>query len=265
MGLLLSVGVLLLSLSASTATALCLLLAKPYLIILAVTAAFAWSLAMILASALWFAVPPLKSSAAWSLWLAVSAQECARLAMYETFAYMRKIGEGVEAFVRPGRANTLLSGLAVGLGFSSMSVLVNFCAVVADSYMTRTAVYIPSCNQINFFVAASALSLAHSVLHLCWGAVIWPLYESRQIRFKWGGCALVYCGHLFAALIGLTSANPGGCIVSLTVVWVEVVLAVILVGLFSRAYLADRIRVDTGSEQVRGPNRSRSSIGELPH
>lgn len=157
--------------------------------------------------ALWLAVVPWKNKFPWVLFLTVTLQEAARFGLHEVFRLLQNLDDGVKSFIRPGTKNHVLTGLAVGTGFASLSVLVNFYTLLIDFDADDTAIYTDKCPSINFFVAASAFALAYSIMHIMLGVLVWPSYIERS----WLIIILVYLLHLGIAEMSLGNLVQDGC------------------------------------------------------
>ncbi|KAK1867381.1 hypothetical protein I4F81_009888 [Pyropia yezoensis] len=189
---LLAVGVLLIALGPTVGIAVVLLLPRPHLTIISVLAAFFYILALALSAAIWHAIPPLKEVYPYVLFLAA--------------AYLLGLGDGADAFLRPGPINVTLTGIAVGTGFGLVSVLTNLVSFMADHYMEDTAIYTDRC-PINFFVAAGTLAAAYSILHVVLAVWVWPFYTER----RWLGVAAVGALHVGVAMASLGNRVDNGC------------------------------------------------------
>lgn len=219
---LVAVGVFLISMGPSAAISILILRPRAHLLVLAILGAFAWSLAMMLSGALWLAIPPLKTTFAWVLFVTVTMQELMRYVLFTVFRFMARTGDGVQAFLRPGAKNTLLTGMSVGVGFGMLSVLVNFYSVVIDNFSVDTAIYNDVCG-INFFVAGGIFALAYSLLHILLGIIVWPAYSEDP---GWDNMALGYFLHLGIAEMSLLNQRNGGCRWNLGVVWGLILIVV---------------------------------------
>lgn len=203
---LLAVGVLLIALGPTVGIAVVLLLPRPHLTIISVLAAFFYILALALSAAIWHAIPPLKEVYPYVLFLAAAVQELLRYGLHELFQYLLGLGDGADAFLRPGPINVTLTGIAVGTGFGLVSVLTNLVSFMADHYMEDTAIYTDRC-PINFFVAAGTLAAAYSILHVVLAVWVWPFYTER----RWLGVAAVGALHVGVAMASLGNRVDNGC------------------------------------------------------
>mmetsp|Transcript_14238 Transcript_14238/g.30672 ORF Transcript_14238/g.30672 Transcript_14238/m.30672 type:complete len:273 (-) Transcript_14238:1022-1840(-) len=213
--LLVSVGNLFLSLSATLVWGGYVVIPRPHLFITATISACFYIFAQMLASALWFAIPPLKQEYPWVLFLTVTIQELMRWLMFTVFNWMSRYGEGVKAFLRDGTINRLQTGFAVGVGYALLSVLISYTAVVADNYWFDQSIYMPACPEINVFVAGAALALAFSIMHMALALLVWPMYALR----RYIGVAVVYVLHLGTTMAALGNRNQGGCTYTMGIVW----------------------------------------------
>lgn len=204
---LVAVGVLLIASGPSLALWGVILQRHAHLLVISILASFMWVMAMVTAGAIWHMIPPLRDEFAWVIFVIVSAQEIARFSLYVIFQYMSRRAEGTEAFIRPGDKNNVLTGLAVGTGYAVMTVFVQFYALIADEFLSDTAIYIEKCS-INFFVAASAFTLGFSLLQIALGVWTWPAYSAEK---KIGKLMFAYLVHLGFAQMTLFNRRTEGC------------------------------------------------------
>jgi Aph-1 protein len=145
---LVAVGTFLIAAGPALALLLGVLVPNPHLVVLAVTAAFVWSIALSLSGTVYWMIPPLRETYPWLLFVTVLFQELTRLGLYEVFRFMFKSGDGVQAFLRPGAKNDALTGMSIGVGYALMSVLVNFYSAVIDEFKDDTAIYTDTCSYV---------------------------------------------------------------------------------------------------------------------
>lgn len=183
----------------SLALIFCVLVPQSHLLILSILGAFMWSLAMMLSGIIYLAIPPLRNTPAWSVFVAVTMQEAMRFALHAIFRTMARAGDGIDAFLRPGVHNELKSGMAIGVGFAFLSAMVNFFSPVIDEFRSNTAIYIPNC-PVNFVVAAAVYALAFSLMHIALGVLVWPAYSEDP---SWLKMLIGYALHLATAFATL--------------------------------------------------------------
>lgn len=228
---LVTVGTLFLSAGPPVALWLGMLHRRAHLLVIAILSAFTWCLAIMLASVIWLAIPPLKQVYGWVLFVAVTTQEVFRLLLFITFRVIGRSNTGVQAFIRPGRHNELLTGVSVGVGFSLMSALIHFFSVLADSFADDTAIYTDFC-PYNFFVTAASSAMVFSLLQILLGVLAWPAYSDPS------GVPIVifaYFAHLLMSEVTLINRLKGGCKTGLILSWVLVTVI-----FFITAYIARR-------------------------
>lgn len=224
------VGVLLIAAGPSLAIWLVMLQRRAHLLVVAILAAFTWCLSMMFAGTVWLAIPPLKQTFGWVLFVAVTMQEGLRFALFSIFQFLSRKGDGVEAFIRPGAKNEILTGLSVGVGYALMSVLIQFYSLVVDEFADDTAIYTSAC-PLNFFVVAGSLSLAYSFLHIFLGVFVWPSYSDET---KWIAILASYILHLGLSELSLANRAGNDCVWNLGVTWGLVIVAGLAIVLRSR-------------------------------
>lgn len=215
-----SIGVLFLSAGPFFALLLVILQRRAHLLVIAILSAFAWCLALMLAAALWLAVTPLKKTYPWVLFLSVTMQEIARLALSIGFRALGRLGENVQAFLRPGIKNQFRTSAAVGAGFGFMSIAVNFYSLVASELSDDTALYVERC-PVNFVVAGALFALAFYILHILFAIIAWPSY---YIERGWVGIVVTYGLHLGTSEVTLLNRRQDGCVRGLIAIWSTVAI-----------------------------------------
>lgn len=204
---LVTVGTLLISTGPCIAVWLGMFRRRAHLLVIAIVSAFVWCVSLVLASVIWLAIPPLKDTYGWNLFVAVTSQELFRLGLFLLFRFTGKSSNGIQVFLRVGPRNELLTGLAVGLGFATMSSLIHFFSVLANDYSDDTAIYDPNC-PMNFFVGAASFALAFTIMHVMLGILVWPAYSDPDGRnYVLAGYAI----HIFFSEMSLGNMKRRGC------------------------------------------------------
>lgn len=193
---------------------------------------------MMLSGTIWIAIPPLKETFPWVIFVAVSMQELMRYTMAVLFRIMARNGRGVHAFLRQGAKNQMLTGMAVGVGYALMSVLIQFFSIIADDFSDDTAIYTETC-PINFFVAAGSFTLAYSLLHIFLGILVWPAFSSST---SWQYGLVAYALHLGLAELSLANRKNNGCAWNLGLTWALILFSILAVIFKTRA----RLKKDDG-------------------
>jgi hypothetical protein len=201
-----AIGSGLIAIGPSLATLLLIVLPNPHLVVITIISAFTWSIAMSISGIIYLAIRPIRTAYPALLVVTVVIEELARFGLFEGFRSMFKSGDGVQAFIRPGPKNELLTGISVGVGYGVMSIFVNFYYAVLDDFWDDTAIYTDKCG-INFFVAASAYACVFSVLHVMLGVLAWPAYTNRD----WAYIVAALAIHLGYAMGTLANRRDGGC------------------------------------------------------
>lgn len=236
MATLAAIGVLFISAGPLFAMWLVLLQRRGHLLVISILSAFAWCLGMMIASGIWFAIPPLKQIFPWVLFVSVSMQELTRFGLHFGFKSISRIGNNVNAFLRPGVKDEFRTSVSVGVGFGFMSVAVNFYSLVADGFSNDTAVYVEQC-PINFFVAGAGFALAFYLLHVLLAIIVWPAYLNEM---GWVLVGVSYLLHLGVSEATLLNRMENGCGRGLALVWCLVALIFVFTVLLTRR----RLRTD---------------------
>ncbi|XP_064476822.1 gamma-secretase subunit Aph-1-like [Ornithodoros turicata] len=177
----------------------------PIRIILLITSAFFWLVALLLSSILWFAVVPLRKQLAFGVVFSVFFQEGFRYLFYKI---LRKAEIGLKRVTEIGAdgmavssSRTTLSYVA-GLGFGVMSGVFSLLNVLADAVGPGTVGLHDGPHD--FFLVSALTTLAFVLLHTCWGVVMFHALDHGRIALA----GLVVVLHMGASC--LTLLNPHG-------------------------------------------------------
>lgn len=177
----------------------------PIRIIILITAAFFWLLALLLSSILWFAAVPLRKELAFGVVFSVFFQEGFRFLFYKV---LRKAEVGLKKVTEVGAdgaaalsSRTTLAYVA-GLGFGIMSGVFSLLNVLADAVGPGTVGF--NGGSPYFFVTSALTTQAFVLLHTFWGIVTFHALDHG----RWPLLAFVLCSHLAASC--LTLLNPRG-------------------------------------------------------
>lgn len=181
----------------------------PIRIIILITAAFFWLLALLLSSILWFAAVPLRKELAFGVVFSVFFQEAFRYLFYKI---LRKAEVGLKKVTEVGSdgasvstSRTTLSYVA-GLGFGIMSGVFSLLNVLADATGPGTVGL--HGGSPYFFVTSALTTQAFVLLHTFWGVVSFHALDHG----RWPLVGFVLGCHLTAST--LTLLNPKGLYVA---------------------------------------------------
>ena len=120
---------------------------SPLLIIMSMTAAFAWLLATFVTGLLWFAMTPLQNTHSFSIFYALLFQELARYGYFRLIKRSQQILDmGAEDPKSP--FNFLGYAYSSGLGFGLASALVLYLEILFES-IGPGALFLPSCPNVS--------------------------------------------------------------------------------------------------------------------
>jgi len=224
-----SVGSILMAIGPMSVLFLFFVLPRPHLVVVSTIASFWWVCAMILASVIWWAIPPARQIYGWVLFETVACQELFRWLFYVLTRRLMVYGDDLKCFVRNGKRAGVVEGISVGASWGLMSVLVNYVGFLKDSYMDDSSIYIPEC-PLNFWVAGAAFAMAFSLLHVALSVAAWQLYSMRWSLYKGFTVLSIFLVHLGFSLLGLGNLNVGGCVWTLGVTWGGLAVFSIFVG-----------------------------------
>lgn len=177
----------------------------PIRIIILITSAFFWLVALLLSSILWFAVVPLRKQLAFGVVFSVFFQEGFRFLFYKV---LRKAELGLKKVTEIGADGMAVSSsrttlaYVAGLGFGIMSGVFSLLNVLADAVGPGTVGL--HGGPPDFFLVSALTTLAFVLLHTCWGVVFFHALDHGRTTLA----GLVVLFHLGASC--LTLLNPHG-------------------------------------------------------
>ena len=170
----------------------------PVRIIILILSAFFWLLSLLFSSVLWIAVVPLKDEPAFGLAFSVLFQEVFRLAIYfllqKADKMLKKLTENENTQIF---RNKHILSYVVGLGFGTMSGLISFVNVLADSLGPGTLGF--NGEPQNFFIVSAVLCLAMILCNTAWGVIVFGALDAKRYWLV----IFVWAAHYFVSFITL--------------------------------------------------------------
>lgn len=121
---------------------------RAQLVILALSGAFVWLVAILVTATLWQIIPPLKTSLSATVPVGVVVQEAFRLLFFYLYTRTELAVKRVTTSSHQLPLNDITSSLAGGVGFSVMHALLMFGSLVGSSTGSRGAAFSASCESI---------------------------------------------------------------------------------------------------------------------
>jgi len=174
----------------------------PIRIIILISAAFFWLLALLLSSILWFVVVPLRSYLIFGLVFSVFFQETFRYIFYRI---LRNAESGLQMVSEVGvqgpisTINRVSLAYVAGLGFGIISGAFSIVNVLADAVGPGT-VGIRG-DSSNFFLASALTTLAFILLHTAWGVIFFQALDAKNFYLV----GYVVVSHLTVSCISLVN------------------------------------------------------------
>eukprot|EP00794_Sanderia_malayensis_P016805 gene16805-18501_t len=166
-------------------------------VIVLITSAFFWLLALFLSSALWLIVSPLKSYLIFGVTFSVLFQELFRLAFWKI---LKKAEIGLISIT--GNHSPLRKlRFHYGLGFGMMSGLFAMVNVLAD--ITGPGTVGLHGDYRNFLVVTALLTNCFVLLHTCWGILCYDGLEKKC----WIRLSSVLISHLLVSLLTILNGK----------------------------------------------------------
>ena len=154
---------------------------RAQLVIIALSGAFLWLVAILVTASLWHLVPPLTTSLAATIPTGVVVHEGFRLLFFYLYTRTEVAVARVTTASHPLPLNDITSSLAGGVGFALMHALLMFGSLVGSSTGSRGAAFATSCDMIPLILAAASSTLALTVLDVALMIVAFDGYRHRSI------------------------------------------------------------------------------------
>ncbi|KAI9595931.1 gamma-secretase subunit Aph-1 [Syncephalis fuscata] len=136
------------------------------LVILAMTSAFFWLVALLLTSVLWYIIPPARSLHPVTLLYAVLIQEIIRWGYFKMIERAEK-GLHTTAKQPTSRLNRTSFAFASGLGFGVIYALITYIALLSKSSGPGVLMS-PSCPSVSSFFLSAIMTAIMSLTHIFW-------------------------------------------------------------------------------------------------
>ncbi|KAG2802942.1 hypothetical protein PC111_g18566 [Phytophthora cactorum] len=189
---------------------------RAQLVILALSGAFVWLVAILVTATLWQIIPPLKTS------LSATVPAVKRVT---TSSHQLPL-------------NDITSSLAGGVGFSVMHALLMFGSLVGSSTGSRGAAFSSSCESIPLIFSAAISTLALTALDVALMVVAFDGYRKRSVL----AVGAVFVIHMGVALSALANMETNGCYISIPVHYAGAALA--CAGATTIVWRSKRLAVD---------------------
>ncbi|RLN53645.1 hypothetical protein BBJ28_00010711 [Nothophytophthora sp. Chile5] len=153
---------------------------RAQLVIIALSGAFTWLVAILVTASLWQVIPPMKTSLSATVPVAVAVQEAFRMLFFYLYTRTERAVAAVTTSAHQLPLNDITSALAGGVGFSVMHALLMFGSLVASSTGSRGAAFSASCESIPLVFSAAISALALTVMDVALMVVAFDGYRKRS-------------------------------------------------------------------------------------
>ncbi|RKP25339.1 gamma-secretase subunit Aph-1, partial [Syncephalis pseudoplumigaleata] len=144
------------------------------LVILSMTSAFFWLVALLLTSVFWYVIPPARSLHPVTLLYGVLLQELIRWAYFKMIERAEK-GLHTTAKQPTSRLNRTSFAFASGLGFGLIYALTTYVTLLSQSSGPGTPMA-PSCPTVSLFFLSAIMTAIISLTHIFWMMVAFDGY-----------------------------------------------------------------------------------------
>ncbi|CAI5745746.1 unnamed protein product [Peronospora destructor] len=211
---------------------------RAQLVIIALSGAFVWLVAILVTASLWHTIPPLQTSLSATIPLAVIVHELFRLLFFYLYTHTELAVKRVTTSSHQLPLNDITSSLAGGVGFALMHSLLMFGSLVGSSIGSRGAAFSTSCDNIPLIFAAGLSTLALTIIDVALMIIAFDGYRNRSVL----SIGAVFGIHMGVALSALANLNTNGCFISIPVHYAGAVL--VCMGATTIVYRSKRFAVD---------------------
>ncbi|CAH0473102.1 unnamed protein product [Peronospora belbahrii] len=212
---------------------------RAQLVIIALSGAFLWLVAILVTATLWQLLPFLKTSLSATIPVAVLVQEAFRMLFFYLYTRTEMAVKRVTTSSHQLPLNDITSSLAGGVGFSLMHALLMFGSLVGSSTGLRGAAFSSSCEYIPLIFSAALSTLALTVHDIALMVIAFHGYRQRSVVL----ISTVFVIHMGVALSALANMDTNGCFISIPIHYAGAALA--CTGATSIIWRSKRLSVDT--------------------
>uniref|UniRef100_K3X4S5 Gamma-secretase subunit Aph-1 n=1 Tax=Globisporangium ultimum (strain ATCC 200006 / CBS 805.95 / DAOM BR144) TaxID=431595 RepID=K3X4S5_GLOUD len=184
---------------------------RAQLVIIALSGAFTWLVAILVTATLWRIIPPLKDSIEATIPVGVVIQEAFRYVFFVLYTRTERAVHKVTTSPSQFPLNDITSSLAGGLGFSLMHALMMYGSLVGSSTGSRGAAFTKSCESVPLIFAAALSTLALTLMDVALMIVAFDGYRKKSFL----AIGTVFVIHLGVALSALANQKTNGCAVAI--------------------------------------------------
>lgn len=153
---------------------------RAQLVILTLSGAFLWLVAILVTASLWHILPPLTTSLAATIPVAVIIQEIFRVLLFFLYTKTETAVKRVTTSSHQLPLNDMTSALATGLGVASMHAVLMFGSLVASSTGARGAAFSSSCESIPLVFSAALSTLPLTLMDVALMILAFDGYRKRS-------------------------------------------------------------------------------------
>ncbi|XP_057546901.1 gamma-secretase subunit APH1-like isoform X1 [Amaranthus tricolor] len=205
---------------------------KPFLILTVLSSTLLWLVSLIILSGIWRGFLPFNSTAWWPYGLLVFSSVCfqegLRILLWKVY---KRLEDMLDAFAdRISKPRLFLTdkmqiALAGGLGHG-VAHAVFFCLSLLTPAFGPGTFYNDTCTWMPFFLVSAFIALAFVTIHTFSMVIAFNGYaESKRLDQYF-----VPIVHLIAGMLTLINFSPGGCIISIPLLYFMAVLTLMHCG-----------------------------------
>ncbi|KAK8921568.1 Gamma-secretase subunit APH1-like [Platanthera zijinensis] len=190
---------------------------KPFLVLTVLSSTLFWLVSLILLSAAWRALLPIKSTATWPyavlILTSVVFQEGIRFVFWKLY---KKLEEILDLFAdRTSKRRLFLTdklqiALAGGLGHG-VAHAVFFCLSLLTPAFGRATYFVERCSHMPFSLISAIISLGFSMIHTSSMVIAFNGYAQKKKSDQ----IFVPVIHMIASIMTLINLAPGGCVIGI--------------------------------------------------
>ncbi|TDH65362.1 hypothetical protein CCR75_002997 [Bremia lactucae] len=186
---------------------------RAQLVIISLSGAFVWLIAILVTATLWQIIPALKTSLSATVPVGVVVQEAFRVLFFYLYTRTELAVKRVTTSSHQLPLNDVTSSLAGGVGFSLMHALLMFGSLMGSSTGLRGAAFSNSCPAIPLVFSAALSTLALTALDVSLMVLAFDGYRKRSALIV----SAVIIIHMGIALSALANMDTNGCYISIPV------------------------------------------------
>ncbi len=186
---------------------------KAQLMLVMISGAFFWLMAIMLSSIVWHIILPLKGEYFFYIPVTIFIQEGFRFAFFRAYAASERAFAAMGTNAASFPMSDVSCSAAAGLGFGITQTMMEYASTLRYSSGPGT-LFNPKCSELSVFVSSAWLACLFNLLNVFWMMIAFDAYRRASVPRT----AIVVGLHLLASFATLLAQIKGACVGALIAV-----------------------------------------------